>query len=137
MVTPFPSLPSVKTRKQTGFKKKKNKPTTPANQQHGMWQIHLQCHLLQVPALITFFICKVNTAKRLGSSRGREDKHHQRSAFPTEGLARHKMPQAAGLPHSPRDAAIAEQTSLPEGPSLLQEGNCLLSHLFHIHITAY
>lgn len=31
--------------------------------------------------------------------------------FPTEGLAWHKKPQAASLPHSPKDTAIAQHMS--------------------------
>lgn len=44
---------------------------------HRMWQIHLQCHLLKVTVLISFFTYEVNTGKRLCGSRHREDQKHQ------------------------------------------------------------
>lgn len=58
----------VKTKKQTGLQKKS-----------GMWQIHLQCHLFKVPALITFFTCKVNTAKKDCAAQGGEQTRSTRA----------------------------------------------------------
>lgn len=73
------------------------------NSQHSLLSSHL----------------RLTQQKDCAAQGGRDDKKRQRSAFPTEGVAWNEIPQAAGLPHSPRDTAIAQQTSLSEGPSLL------------------
>lgn len=76
---------------------------------HRMWQIHLQFHLIKV-TFVSSHVRLTQKKDHVAQGIGRNTR-----IFPTEGLAWHKKPQAASLPHLPRDAAIAQQISSQKG----------------------